>query len=90
MKITQSHYEHLKTSIDTSVKKLGIDKVSEYYMKLENKDIECNNAKVRIMYDLMKISKLNTFVCDELYKYCNDSHITTALLKIGSELKIYN
>ena len=88
MKIKQEHYNYLKDKIRETVEKNGIDRVKQYY-KLCMNSREVKNPKIRVMFDLKALSIKNDYIIKNLYPYLNDTHITTALLKIGEELKIY-
>ena len=88
MKIQQKHYDVLKDSIKSVIEYNGLDKVLKYYEDLKQcKDV--NDARVRLMYDLKVRSLNNSYITSVLYEYMNDKHITTALLKIGHDLKLF-
>ena len=83
MKMQNEHYETLKLSITY----LGLDKCKTYAKKLEAEG-GYQDFNTRLMYDLLRFCKLSGFICDVLYKYLDDSHIKTALMKIGNELQL--
>jgi len=88
MKIKQEDYTQLKNGIACLVEYNGLGLVQAYYKQL----IQCDTVedkKVRLMWDLMRLANLSSYVNGTLYQYLHDTHITTALLKIGSELNIY-
>lgn len=87
MKIQQKHYNELNEAIKSVIEYNGRDKVLKYHEDLKQcKDV--NDARVRLMYDLMLLNTSPQWICDNLYPYCEDKHITTCLLKIGRELDI--
>ena len=87
MKITSDHYSHIKCEIK-KLSDLHNDEIKLHYSKLVSGEIRCNNPKIRLMYDLQRKARLLDFVTNTLYKYCDDSHYQTALLKIGKELEL--
>lgn len=97
MKITNNDYAYLKDKMDNTIKVLGIEKIKNHYENLEkNKTKESiNDTRVRLMYDIKNYhdiknqNELSKFMCDTLYQYINDTHITTALLKIGHENNLF-
>ena len=87
MKVKQEHYQAIKTQIKQAIELNGIEKIDRYYNQIKlSKSV--NNPKIRLMYDLMRLSISPQWICDNLYPYCKDEHITTCLLKIGRELDI--
>lgn len=88
MKITNEHYEYIKSKINNVVIDYSYDSVMEYKQKLINGTIKCNDVNIRLMYDLQRKANLLSFVCDTIYQYADDSHYKTVLLKIGRELKL--
>ena len=88
MKIKQEHYNYLKDRIEAIVNHNGYERVIKYYESLKQLD-DVKNPKIRLMYDLERRSIESGYITSVLYEYMNDSHITTALLKIGSELKLF-
>lgn len=77
MKMTTKHYNFIKLQFQC----LKIEDCLENYQT-----IKAESKKKRLAWDMVRACNLNQFVCDELYKYLNDSHIETALLKIIHEL----
>ena len=81
MKITNEHYEHIKTELS----KLDHDTVLKHKESLiKNKDYKDLNT--RMVYDCARAAGLLRFTVDTLYKYVDDTHIKTALLKASKEL----
>lgn len=71
MKITSAHLETLRATIaphDTDEKR------ADY--------VAAGLSTVRYQWDLVRVSGALQFVCSDLYKYLNDSHIQTALNNI--------
>lgn len=88
MRIKPEHYEYIKNSIKDTIEYNGIDRVKQYYNSCKkNKNV--HDPKIRIMYDLKSLSIKSDYIIENLYPYMNDNHLTTALLKIGYELGIY-
>lgn len=88
MKIQQKHYDYIKNKINETVEKNGLDRVKQYYMLCKDSK-EVNDPKIRVMFDLKTLSINSDYIINNLYPYMNDTHLTTALLKIGYELCIY-
>lgn len=84
MKIIPEHYETLRKGISDKYRDLLINHAVDF-----NKYLSGHTDK-RIAWDLLNAAKLMPFVCNTLYKYCNDSHIDTALLRIIKEIKTYH
>lgn len=82
MKITAEHYNHIKSELAT------LDK--ETVLKHKASLIEVGDYKdlnTRMVYDCARAAGLLRFTCDVLYKYVDDTHVKTALLKAGKELE---
>lgn len=81
MKVRADHYAHLKTSIE-AVLANNPDAVARY----ERGDFLGANAvkdlQKRFCFDLLAATRQSKWVCDELYPYCGDPHIYTALKAI--------
>lgn len=88
MKIKQEHYNYIKNNIKDTVEYNGIDRVKQYY-KLCKDSKNVNDPKIRVMYYLKALSIKSDYIIENLYPYMNDTQLTTALLKIGYELGIY-
>lgn len=80
MKIKNEDYQLLRITITT--------KFNEYLNADGFNDHVINHSEERVGWDMLRIAGLTQFTCDTLYKYLNDTHITTALTKIIRELKI--
>lgn len=76
MKITEKHYLFMKKKMAENKNKIPAMAIYEKN-KLSEK---------RYRWDLVIKSGLLNFICDDLYKYLNDSHIDTALRKIVKEI----
>ena len=81
MKIKPEHYETLKNAM------AAIDpaKVAAHRQALAN-DPRVKDLDKRLRWDCMYAAKVNTFVCDVLYNYMDDSHLDSALKAIVKEL----
>jgi hypothetical protein len=81
MKVLSEHYNHIKTAM------AGLD--YETVLKHKESLIKTGDYKdlnTRMVYDCARAAGLVSFTCEVLYKYVDDSHIKTALLKAGKEL----
>lgn len=76
MKITQEHYEHMKSAMLPLADKIGMHRESIRH------DPRIRSLDVRVAWDIARAAGLTQFICDTLYTYCDDSHITTALVRI--------
>jgi hypothetical protein len=81
MKIKAEHYSHLKKLIAPLN-----DKISQHREYLVNEG-KAKDIETRLAWDLAHAAKLTSFICNVLYHYLNDIHITTALKKIVVELE---
>ena len=81
MKITKEHYAYIKNELS----KLDYASVIDHKEKI----LANNNYKdlnTRIAYDCSRAAGLLAFTCEVLYKYVDDSHVKTALIKASKEL----
>ena len=88
MKIKDKDYQHIKTSLQSAINTIGLPNVMEHKAKLVSGEIKCQNENARLMYDLAHRAGLIDFVVDVIYKYADDTHYKTALLKAGRELNL--
>jgi hypothetical protein len=86
MKITKEHYAELKDSIEQVIKINKFDykefkQALDYYPKVKD-------SEMRLRWGLYWgiPTEQRKPLTDELYKYCSDSHIDTALKQIVKEL----
>ena len=82
MKIKPEHYEFMKAEI----KKVPC-KVSEHREYLKN-NAKFKDLETRLAWDFFHAAKLDKFATDNLYQYCNDDHINTAVKKIIKEIEL--
>ncbi|MCK9155082.1 MAG: hypothetical protein M0P12_03100 [Paludibacteraceae bacterium] len=84
MKITEEHFDHMKTEINKYVESVGGWDV--LVKKYERGDFERSDSvrdlQCRFCWDVSCAAKLHRFYCEQAYKYADDSHILTALRKI--------
>lgn len=83
MKITKEHYNYMKMRIKDKVENYGKIALKEHV--LGNVLPKATNPDLRLRWDLFS-SCLTDFACQELYRYCDDTHIETALKQIQTEL----
>lgn len=77
MKMTKDHYIYIKSAIESKLKSLGYT-LNDAVKLCREKGLN----DIAIGWYLLNGSGLNTFVCEELYLYLNDTHINTALKAI--------
>jgi hypothetical protein len=81
MKVTQAHYQYMLEAM----RPLS-DRFMAHRLYLQN-DSRVKDVEKRLRWDAFNGAKLTRFACDELYSYCNDDHIDTALRAIMKELE---
>lgn len=81
MKIQSEHYDYIKSKLS----ELDFETVIKHKENLiKHKDYKDLNT--RLAYDCARAAGLLRFTVDVLYKYIDDSHIKTALIKASKEL----
>lgn len=88
MKITNEHYNYIKSSIEALIKCYGMQTFIDYKNKLVSGEIKCNDVNTRFMYDIARKAYPASWVCDNIYSYADDTHYKTALFKAGRELNL--
>ena len=81
MKITEEHQSIIKAAID----KVLQDKpniINEYENGNFIRAEAVINLQRRFNFDLLQMANLTSFICNEVYKYANDSHIETCLKSV--------
>jgi hypothetical protein len=88
MKITQEHFNYLKSEIDQVLEKYNQD--GNLVMQYEQGDFarsgKVKDLQKRFCFDVLFGAGVEKFVYDELYSYLNDDHIYTALKAICPEV----
>jgi O-methyltransferase involved in polyketide biosynthesis len=82
MKITDEHYNHLKTVMSTFA---NLIKGHRDYLVVEGK---AKDIEKRLRWDVLKSAVPSVWICDNLYPYINDTHIDTALRSIMKEIEV--
>jgi hypothetical protein len=82
MKIKKEHYEYMKAEIS----KVPC-KVNDHRTWLIA-NAKFNDLETRLAWDFFHAAKLDKFACDNLYAYCDDTHINTAIKKIIKDITI--
>lgn len=82
MKIKPEHYQFLKNELNKLDKQAIIEHGKQ--VKIENKYHDYN---VRMAFDCLYACKIGDTI-SEWYKYLNDEHLQTAILKACKELNI--
>lgn len=72
MKMQPAHYQHIEQTI----------KAFESEHADACKAHKASHNPTRYAWDIFTACKLTPYLCDTLYKYLDDKHVTTALLKI--------
>jgi len=90
MKITDKDYQHIKASIKKLINDFGMQPFATHKEKLESGEIKCKDVNTRFMYDVARKAIPSYWVCDVIYKYADDTHYKTALIKAGKELNLIN
>jgi len=80
MLIKPAHYEHMRDAIAALLPNV------EAYRAAIAADPRVKNPSRRLLWDLLYRAKLSAWICETLYPYADDSHIDTALKRIGAEL----
>jgi len=80
MRITSEHYEHLAAAVKPLM-------TAERYAAYQEQKLSFTRFIFDCMYQAgRQDSTLTTWVCDVLYMYMDDSHITTALRHMAKEV----
>lgn len=83
MKMTQPHYDHMKSAIALIWTQEKHDAQRQFIMNEgKAKDIE-----KRLRWDWFYHAKLSHWVCDNLYTYLDDTHLDTAVKRMMKELQ---
>ena len=80
MKVKEEHYKHMEKKIKETLSQRNLiskEIIQDYNVKKIGKDYT-----KRAIWDICFASGLTSFICKELYSYCNDDHIFTALKRI--------
>lgn len=84
MKVTKEHYETIKEAIKNTFPMAEIEKHREY-ITTEGK---AKDVSKRLRWDCLYYARMKDLHWKDLYTYCNDSHIDTALKAIMRDLNI--
>jgi hypothetical protein len=76
MKLKPEHYNHILTEFNN----LGKEALLAMYETAYN-DNRVKDIITRASFDALYAAKLSPWVCDNLYSYCDDTHIETAVRK---------
>jgi len=75
MKVTKEHRNEMKKTIHAKFPPAVLKKIEADYT-------EEGFSSKRFRWDIARAAGLSPFICDQLYTYCNDSHIDTAFRSI--------
>jgi hypothetical protein len=81
MKMRKEHYDFMYNQMADKYAATPAADLEAYKQAIKN-DARVTDANVRIAFDLAYAANLNSFICDVLYPYLNDTHIKTAVLDI--------
>lgn len=90
MKITPEHYAFIKAAVQN---KFTVSLVNdhrtfiEFEWKRDQVKFDSENVEKRLRWDLLWLSVTSAWICANIYKYADDTHIDTALKKIVKELE---
>lgn len=79
LKIKPEHYEYMKAKIEAIDRKVVRQKL------IHSKAVP-KNFERRFRWDCLYAAGLSKWICDNLYPYMNDDHITNALNQIFKEI----
>ncbi len=81
MKIKPEHVKQMKDEILSSIEASG--GLSEVVRKYETGNFSLSDKvkdlNTRFVWDMLWLAGLSGFLCENIYAYANDTHITTAL-----------
>ena len=78
MKIKYEHFMHMQSEIDKVVHLIP-DLQDAIAADIRVGCGKVKNADKRLRWDLLFKAGLTRWICDNLYSYCDDTHIDTAL-----------
>ena len=82
MKIKKEHFEYMKSKIEENVDGYGY----QFYKRRIVKEGKAKDLAKRARWDLSHAYIGSMWICENLYSYCDDNHIDTALRRIVSDL----
>lgn len=77
MKITSEHFTYMRQAI-AAISPEQREAIRESI----SHDPRVKDTDMRFRWDLFYAAKLSRWACDNLYSYCNDTHIDSALKQI--------
>lgn len=77
MKITPADFDHIKTEIS----KFSREQILTHKQFIINEG-KAKDVNKRLRWDVARAADLIPFFTNNLYKYCNDEHIDTALKRV--------
>lgn len=83
MKMTQPHYDHMKSAI-ALIWTQGQHDTHRQFIINEGK---AKDIEKRLRHDWKYSARLTRWICDDLYSYLDDTHIDTALKRMMKELQ---
>lgn len=81
MKIKPQHYAYLKRAISCHLENRDA-------LSIETQYRDAGFTPKRFRWDCLHGAKLSKWICDNIYSYCDDSHVDTAMRKIMVELSL--
>lgn len=91
LKIKDEHYNVLKSKIQRMADVYGLEQLQFTYKACTSGIINCSHPQVYTMYSYLRKEwdGATQFICNELYPYMDDDNVTSALVRIGKELKVF-
>jgi hypothetical protein len=83
MKITQQHFDHMKSAIALIWTREKHDAHRQFIVN----EGKAKDVEKRLRHDWSYFAKLSPWICDNLYAYADDTHIDTALKRAIKELE---
>ena len=85
MKITQSHQDKLESLMAENAERRGLN--INQFVKTFREEVKAGRIKIQKCeatncFSRLLMGKALTFVCDEVYKYADDSHLETFYKKL--------
>jgi len=83
MKITQQHFDHIKSSISA----IWTQEKHDCHRQFILNEGKAKDVEKRLRHDWIYYAGLSAWICDNLYGYMNDTHIDTALRNVMIDLQ---
>ena len=81
MKIQREHYGFMRDAIAGAISQSDLDALRQALRA----DSRVKDFDKRVRWDVLHRSVPSAWICDNVYKYADDSHLDTALKRIMAE-----